>query len=1089
MAGNKTSMNISLRLMAGQFTKGIKNIRRQIQTFGRYVKSAFALGSVTAFGRSVVKVGSDFEDAMAKVRSVTNASAMELKTMKNEAERLGATTRYTATEAANALENLTRNGMSAADATRSLSGVLQLAQANSIGLAEAADMVTNTMNMFGLSVNDVSRINDTLSSTAANSATDVTLLYEALVNAAPVANTLGFSLEETSAAIGALAQKGVKGADAGTQLRMALVKLSDPMITKRLRDHGVAIDEETMKSDGLLGTINKLREANLSLTDLTDIFSQKGAAGMSQLISAYGDFERLVGVTGNSAGTTERMFSQSVGTMRENIDTLNSAWEAFLIKMQNKTGGVINGAINFITGLIRNFNSLGGTLMNLANAVIPLVAGKAVTMFRSIQTAAKTAKTKIEAVKTAFAGMGATVASVVTGVVLTLINKWTQKQRELNTAVRDAEKGMADSAKEMAKMRAAADPLIDKLDKDLWGTVDKLTKLFPDFADEIKKAADEAAKTGGYDDLKKKLKEIVDLQSKVTANNSLREIASARQDRLQNTIRKGLNQPGNGGENAGWMYRSGGSDLFNAIKKAASPDGSFDKEQFRLLKDQVSAVIAQHLTENGSDDAITLNKTLHSMGVDTNLLQLNSLIHELMNRDSDAKAAHEAVKAINANTKAVDDARNAMNGTDNNPDKPDVPPKNPTNPDGGGDGGNGSPKDTPDKIRERLTGKIAAANDDLAQGFITNEECVRKLSQAYMDAYQDLRSLTGKTGADNEYTEKAKLYNDRVNDKPIKKIKADNLTGKAEPSVKAVPVKPVVSGDTGYRPEPVKIPVTFEDVSNGVSNFTGQLSSVYNAVDSIGQAFERMGDDSATAWEKIGAGIQILSAISEVMTVINTVTELIKANREQAAAADVLAAQAEAAASVEQAATKTALAAVDTATTDVMVENANKRAAAGVGGAKSETQAVNAAAQMALTNAAADTAATEVITANAKKKSAANIAGAATGAASSMSSIPWVGPVLAAAAFASMLGLMKLLPKFSTGGVFGGNAHGDMNLARVNGGEMILNRNQQARLFNILDGKAGTGTGRNEIVFKIDGTTLKGVMRNIDGKQKPIGNE
>ena len=1012
MAGNKTSMNISLRLMAGQFTKGLKNIRRQINTFGRYIKSAFALGSVTAFGRSVVKVGADFEDAMARVRAVTDASSMELKTMRNEAERLGATTRYTATEAAGALENLTRNGMTAAQATRSLSGVLRLAQANSIGLAEAADMVTNTMNMFGLSVNDVSKINDTLSSTAANSATDVTLLYEALVNAAPVAKTLGFSLEETSSAIGALAQKGVKGADAGTQLRMALVKLSDPNITKRLRDHGVAIDEETMKSDGLLGTINKLRDANLSLTDLTDIFSQKGAAGMSQLISAYGDFERLVGVTGDSAGTTERMFSQSVGTMRENIDTLNSAWEAFLIKMQNKTGGVINQAIRFVTGLVRNFNSLGGTLMNLANVIIPLVAGKALAMFRSIQTAAKTAKTRIEAVKTAFAGMGATVASVVTGVVLTLINKWTQKQRELNTAVRNAEKGMADSAREMAKMRAAADPLIKKLDKNnLWGVVDKLTKLFPDFANEIKKAADKAAETGGYDKLKKKLEEIVDLQSKVTANNSLREIANARQDRLQNTIRKGLNQPGNGGENAGWMYRSGGSDLFNAIKKAASTGGEFDKEQFRLLKDQVAAVIAQHLTENGADDAVTLNKTLHSMGVDTNLLQLNSLIHELMNRDSDAKAAHDAVKAINDNTKAVDAARDAINGKPDEPGKPGKPDKPDPTPS----------KDTPDRIRERLTGKIAAANDDLAQGFITSEERLRKLSQAYMDAYQDLRSLTGATGADNEYAGKAKLYNDRVKAAPIKKIKGGDITGKAEPSVKAGPVKPSVT-DTGWRPEPVKIPVTFEGVSGGVSDVIGGLNSVYGAADSIGEAFNKMGDDSASAWEKVGAGIQILSGLAQMMQTVSVVLDMVGAARTAAATAD--------------------------------------------------------------------TAATQVETANAQQKVMANMAGAASGAASSVANIPWVGPVMAAAAFASMLALMKLLPKFSTGGVFGGNAHGDMNLARVNGGEMILNKGQQARLFSILDGKAASGAGRNnEIVFKIDGTTLKGVMRNIDGKQKPIGNE
>ena len=140
--------------------------------------------------------------------------------------------------------------------------------------------------------------------------------------------------------------------------------------------------------------------------------------------------------------------------------------------------------------------------------------------------------------------------------------------------------------------------------------------------------------------------------------------------------------------------------------------------------------------------------------------------------------------------------------------------------------------------------------------------------------------------------------------------------------------------------------------------------------------------------------------------------------------------------------------------------------------------------------AAKDTAATQVETMTAQRKVAANTATAASGAASSVASIPWVGPVLAAAAVASMLALMKTLPKMSTGGVFSGNAHGDMNLARVNGGEMILNKSQQARLFNILDGKAGIGGGRNnEIVFKIDGTTLKGVMRNIDGKQKPIGNE
>ena len=197
----------------------------------------------------------------------------------------------------------------------------------------------------------------------------------------------------------------------------------------------------------------------------------------------------------------------------------------------------------------------------------------------------------------------------------------------------------------------------------------------------------------------------------------------------------------------------------------------------------------------------------------------------------------------------------------------------------------------------------------------------------------------------------------------------------------------------------------------------------------------------------VGAGVQILTGLAQIMQTISSLSELTAAAETAATAAKLTGAEVSVTASATQAAAQTAAAAADTAATEVMLDNAKKRAAAGIGAAAAE-------------------------------------------AASSVAMTPWVGPVLAAAAFASMLALMTRLPKMSTGGVFAGNAHGDMNLARVNGGEMILNKNQQARLFNILDGKAATGAGRNtEIVFKIDGTTLKGVMRNIDGKQKPIGNE
>ena len=271
MAKNGLTLKALLQLETKQFQQGLNKIKRQLNGFGNFLKSAFAVGSITAFGKQMVNVSKDFEDAMARVKAITNASTEDFEKMSKEARKMGETTRYTASEAAAALENLTRNGMSASQATKALSGVMQLAQANAIGLAEAADIVTNTLNMFGLSVENTTRVNDVLSSTAGNAATNITELYEALVNAAPAAKTLGFNIEEVSAAIGALAQKGVKGSDAGTQLRMSLTKMADPTIIKKMQEMGVAIDEQSMKEEGLLKTVEKLKDAQLSLTDLVKI--------------------------------------------------------------------------------------------------------------------------------------------------------------------------------------------------------------------------------------------------------------------------------------------------------------------------------------------------------------------------------------------------------------------------------------------------------------------------------------------------------------------------------------------------------------------------------------------------------------------------------------------------------------------------------------------------------------------------------------------------------------------------------------------------------------------------------------------------
>lgn len=384
------SLNISLKLFTTQFTKGLKGIQKQVRTFGTYLKSAFALGTVTAFGRKMVEVGSEFENAMSRVKAVTNASSMEFKTMENEAKRLGATTRYSASEAASALEMLTRNGMTASQATKALEGTLQLAGANAIDMATAADIVTNTMNAFGLSVSDVSRINDVLSTTCSHSATNINDLYEAMTVAGPYSKIMGKSIEETAAALGVLANNGVKGSTAGKALAAMYQRLASitPKAAKAMADFGLNLNEDVVKSQSLAETLKTLANSGIgnSVEALSEVFGKNFAGSISLLINNVDDLNLMLAETENASGTTARMFKQGVGSIKNELDILKSSYEALLISISEKTGGVVKGAIRLLQNLIGNFKTVGGTIMNIASVAVPLLTTKVIKLVKEFRT-------------------------------------------------------------------------------------------------------------------------------------------------------------------------------------------------------------------------------------------------------------------------------------------------------------------------------------------------------------------------------------------------------------------------------------------------------------------------------------------------------------------------------------------------------------------------------------------------------------------------------------------------------------------------------------------------------------------------------
>lgn len=369
----KSDLRVFIGADASNFNKNIKAAQGQLVKFENVAKSvgssiktalvsAFAIDSAQRFFSTMIEAGRGFENQMARVKAISNASTKNFEMMRKEAARLGDTTRYSAKEAAAALENLVRNGLSATKATKALASVLELAGANAIELAEAADIVTNTMNMFSLSVEELGRVNDVLSKTTASSATNLTDLYEALKYAAPTANLFGINIEEVNAALGVLANQGIKGSQAGTTLRNVLNSLIKPSAQAADILANLGIDEVSIKLDGLLGTLDKLK--GLQISDFVKIFGKEFGGITASLVNNSNLTTALKGSLDESMGEAARMFKEGAGGFNTAIDNFSSAFEGAMIKMFDSVKPMLTSFINGMTDFI-NVISDGGSLMTI----------------------------------------------------------------------------------------------------------------------------------------------------------------------------------------------------------------------------------------------------------------------------------------------------------------------------------------------------------------------------------------------------------------------------------------------------------------------------------------------------------------------------------------------------------------------------------------------------------------------------------------------------------------------------------------------------------------------------------------------------
>lgn len=283
-----------------------------------------AISGIRAFG-SAISSAAEFEEQLSKVRGVSGATAEDFARLKAAAEEAGATTRFTATEAAQGLEELARAGQSADEAIATLPNALRLAQANTIELAQAAQLTTTTLNQFGLAATDSRRVADVLTRATQTSAQNIEELGNALEGAGPQARLMGISLEQTSALIGKLADQGFRGEKGGIALRNALIELQNPAsaFNQELRALGITSTDfvevlDQLESSGARSETALLalgKRAGPAITALV----QGGTSGLRDLITELEKAE----------GTAQRTAEEMDSNLRGSVKNLESAFDAF----------------------------------------------------------------------------------------------------------------------------------------------------------------------------------------------------------------------------------------------------------------------------------------------------------------------------------------------------------------------------------------------------------------------------------------------------------------------------------------------------------------------------------------------------------------------------------------------------------------------------------------------------------------------------------------------------------------------------------------------------------------------------------------
>lgn len=322
--------------------------------------TAAALGGVAA---AAIKVGSDFESQMSRVKAISGATGEEFEQLKAQAMQLGADTSFSASQAAEGMENLAAAGFTTSEIMNAMPGLLNLAAASGEDLASSSDIAASTLRGFGLAASDAAHVADVLAANANRTNSSVADTGEAMKYIAPLARAAGLSLEETAAAIGIMANAGVNGSQAGTSLRGALSRLSKPTkdMSEAMDELGISFYDSNGKMKSLTEQVGMLRQATEGMTDeqknnyLVTLYGQEALSGMLALINeGEGSLGELTNAYKNCDGAAQKAAETMQDNLSGALEQLGGSAETLGLAFYNSVADNLKNAAKTATESINN---------------------------------------------------------------------------------------------------------------------------------------------------------------------------------------------------------------------------------------------------------------------------------------------------------------------------------------------------------------------------------------------------------------------------------------------------------------------------------------------------------------------------------------------------------------------------------------------------------------------------------------------------------------------------------------------------------------------------------------------------------------